>query len=46
MITGLLDYLPVKLYKRREYFVLAVILYIYFGALPTCTYVRKRKKND
>ncbi|XP_054707444.1 sodium-dependent serotonin transporter-like [Uloborus diversus] len=38
MITGLCDQFPRHLRKNREAFVAVVVIAIYLGALPTCTY--------
>ncbi|XP_042899384.1 sodium-dependent serotonin transporter [Parasteatoda tepidariorum] len=38
MITGLCDQFPTHLRRNRELFVGAVVIFIYFCALPTCTY--------
>ncbi|KAK0422183.1 hypothetical protein QR680_007417 [Steinernema hermaphroditum] len=38
LITGFCDEFPRTLQRKREYFVLVVIIIYYFGSLPTVTY--------
>lgn len=46
MITALCDEYPNTIGKRREVFVLCLLSGIYICALPTMTYVSKRKELD